>query len=311
MIFKALVFFLLPFISSSVFAKNSDWLDQYLRSKSFKCTLSQDQLKKQVQVHVEQNIKRLETSLKERGSELQSITQQRDHIEIGVFPETVGLDFYILEPVTVVLGQPGATFVFQIQSTYYVDGGSPAVQKGLWFPLAIQDPGSDQACELVRVVVSEKDKRYLPSIDLTTGDPPHTLIRGLFDVVDVMDVAPISTQPPVAPAPALSPLLEERWPKPSSVPSQAVTSRKSSDSKDSADSSEDEPQIKSKKKRHERHRRRHHYRRYHRQRHYRHYYRRTRDEVPAPEPPQSQNECSGDISTWKTVTCTLTGQKTD
>jgi hypothetical protein len=298
-------------------------LNQYLRSKAFKCTLSQDQLKKQVQVHIDRNIKALEASLKERGSELQSITQQRDQIEVGVFPETVGLDFYILEPVTVVLGQPGATFVFQIQSTYYTGDEKPAIQKGLWFPLAIQDPGSDQPCELVRVVVGEKDKRYLPSIDLTIGDPPRTLIRGLIDVIDVTDMTPTSVQQPVAPAPAMSPLLE-RWPKPSSVQSQAVTSHESSDSKNlknstdkpnSDDNSGDEPQIRSKKKHRERERRRHHhYRRHYRHRHYSHYrryYRRTLDEAPAAEPPQSQNECSGNISTWKAVTCTLTGQKTD
>jgi hypothetical protein len=298
MILKGFLFFLLPIISSSVFAQNSDGVNQYLRSKSFKCKLSQEQFRNQIRAQVDRNIKQLETNLKERGSELQSITQQRDHIEIGVFPQTAGFDFYVLEPVTIVLGRPGATLVFQIQSTYYVEDGRPTVQKGLWFPLAVHDPGSDKPCELVRVVISEKDRRFLPSIDLTMGDPPRTLISRLIDVIDV---APATSPAPTAaePAPSVSPI-PERWPQPSSVPpSKSVTPEPSG--------SKDEPEIKpKKKKRYERPR--HHYRRRH---HYHRRYRRTRNETPAPEPPQPQNECSGDLSTWKAVTCTLTGQKTD
>lgn len=278
MIFKGLLFFLLPVISSSVFAQNSDWLYGYLRSKSFNCKMSQEQFTNQIRAHVDANIQRLEASLKGRGSELQSITQQRDQIEIGVFPRTAGLDFYVLEPVTVVLGKPGASLTFQIQSTYYLENGKPTVQKGLWFPLAVQDSGRDKPCKLNRVVVNESQRRFLPSIDLATGEPPRTLIQNLIDVVDVSStVTPIPPPPPpVAPAE-----------KPEEEPRQEVKPKKKH----------------YERRRHHRPRRRHHYRRH----------RRTRSEAPAPaaEPPPPRNECSGDLSTWQAVTCALTGQKID
>lgn len=131
---------LLFFISVNAFASEPNWLGRYLKSKTIRCDMTLDQLRSQVAAQIDFNIRQLDQNLKSRGSEIEAILQQRDQIEIGTFPKSQVFDFYVREAVAVVIQKLN----FLVQTTDYSDeAAGPRVEKGLWFPLTITDPGRE------------------------------------------------------------------------------------------------------------------------------------------------------------------------
>lgn len=297
-------------ISHFSFADNNDWLAPYLQSKSFQCVMSIDQLKAQIAVQIDRNIGLLTESLVQRGSDFQNIAQRRDTVEIGVFPKLRGYDFYVLENVTVTMGK----FQFPIQTTYFFDG-VPNVQKGLWFPLKVKDPGPNKICQLDRISVRDGQQNARPEVDLVLGDPPRVIVSRLIEVIDVSSEPepPVSTQPNTSSKEPEKKNVEKKELEKKNVDKKDAEKR-DVEKKEVKKKAEEKPkQSETRRERRERRRRerreRREERRHRRHRHYRSY-QRSNIEEPARkpvEPPDKPNDCNGDLSPWKTMTCTITG----
>jgi hypothetical protein len=182
------------FLSISAVAKEQDWLSRHLKTKSIQCKLTHDQLKEQVKGHAERNLREITESLKQRGATFE-IVPDPEHLEIGDFPNARSIDFYVLEIVTVFMsknGEPIRNYPFKIQTLVFTGEVEPTIEHGLWFPLRIKNPNSDNACVLERLSVSEEEKKFQPVVNLMFGN--LTVAEGLASVVDV-------GQPPVVDKP--------------------------------------------------------------------------------------------------------------
>lgn len=274
---KHLVIILL-LISTPGVAKNEDWLGQYMRSKSFKCDLNEDQFKKQITKQLDQNIEKLKEALKVRGSDFESIQEQRDSVDIGIFLTSRVYDFYVLENVSVMI----QGYQFPIQTTYFMDN-EPSVENGLWLPFVVKDPGRDEVCQLQRISMRDGQQLRRPEVNLVFGRPPRVIAPRLIEVVDD------SSSQAAEPAPAV-PL-----PPPSPMPEKA-------DSKVEEHSRSREPsERRSRRERRERHRRERRHSRHRKRYHYRRHIR-----LEQPQPP---NPCAGELSAWMKIKCAVTGDQ--
>ncbi|MGZ3721660.1 MAG: hypothetical protein ACXVA9_01935 [Bdellovibrionales bacterium] len=304
-------------------ANEPEWLGPYLKSKFIRCEMTEDQLREQVATHIDFNVRNLSAELKARGSEIESILQNRDEVEIGIFPKTPVFDFYVLEKVTVVIQKLN----FQVQTTYYSDySASPTVEKGLWFPLMVNDPGPGKPCTLGRIGFKEEARKFIPLVDLVIGDPPRVVASNIVQVMDPVEApqtpapnakreAKPETKPEAKPEvkpeakPEAKPEMKpEAKAPPPNAPIQKAT--KPSVDKNKEDNESEKP-VAREGRRHRRHHEernsdRHSRKRYHSHRRHR----RNEDsqgQAPAEAagPPAKPSECTGDASIWKTAGCKL------
>jgi hypothetical protein len=278
--------------SINTFADQADSLAGYLRSKSIRCTMTQDELREQVIHQLDFNIRRLNENLKRRGSEIEKIAEQRDQLEIGIFPHSVDFDFYVLEQVAVVI----QGLNFPVQTTYHANYSADAhVTKGLWFPLSISDSGAGKPCLLSRVAYREDMQKSIPVVDLVIGDPPRVVAPNILQVMDPFGTA----QPPLA-------MPEEKLNETTPPPVPSAPPPRASKSKDEGES--DTRSARESRRHHHRSSRHHYHRR--RSHHHRHH-RRHRSEnynEEAPEqgaPPTQPSECNGETSFWTSAGCNL------
>ncbi len=176
--FKILIIVL--FASASALAAQPDLVGQ-LKAKGIRCDLTQEQLRDQLTAQLDLNIRSLDETLRGRGSEVESIIQDRNQVEVGVLPKPSVLDLYILEKVSVVIQKLN----FPVQTTYYTDNSAgPEVATGLWFPLQVLDPGKGKPCTLKRVSFRPENQKFAPVVDLVIGEPPRVVAKNIVQVMD-------------------------------------------------------------------------------------------------------------------------------
>jgi len=197
------------FMSMPVLAEKN-WLEQFIRSKSYKCSMDEEQFNQQMLYHLDNNIQLLKAALKSRNSSLEDVAEDRASVDVGVFSKSSDYDFSIFEKV--VVGAQG--FRFPVRTTYYVKG-QPTVKAGLWFPLKVKDTGSKKTCTLQRILVRDGQQVQRPDVDLTLslgdGKPLRVMIERVIEVVDTSsDQEPVTTAMapstvPVTPPPPAAP----------------------------------------------------------------------------------------------------------
>jgi hypothetical protein len=293
-----------------------DWLGPYLNSKGIRCSLNQDQLRRQVGSQIDSTTRQLFENLKARGSEIESLKQDRDQIEIGIFPKTPILDLYVLEQVSVVI----QNLNFRVQTTYKIgNADNPAVQQGLWFPLTINDPGPGSPCTLSRITYKEEDRDFVPIVDLVIGEPPRVVAHNVAQVMDPAD----GPKPPTPPPP---PIAKKEPPPPESPPPPTVKKeviKEPPPPPEKLSKKEEKEEEEKSTARVRTHYRRHHHHqeeededrssRHHRHHRYYYHYRHRHHRSEATEEQKSKestvpppaNSCSGDVSPWKSAACKL------
>jgi hypothetical protein len=258
------------------------------------------QLNEQVTNQIDRNIRELTEALIKRGSDFQSIYQRKDSVEIGVFPKTPGYDFYVLENVTVGM----QNFSFPIQTTFFLSS-TPTVKKGLWFPLKVRDEGEGKPCRLERISVRDGQQNFRPEVDLVTGDPPRVIIPRLIEVVDLSSEPEPPPPPPVQKEPVPVPQAREK--NEGKKEEKKATEKEAKEKKETKPSKKESRRERRRRERRELREERRRERRY--RRHHRRHHAENNQEVvrPAAEPPKKPNECTGDISVWKSMTCAIPG----
>lgn len=275
-------------------------IKKFLDTKNIKCSLTHEELNRQIAFQIGIFKRQITDALLARGSEIQSITIEPP-IK-GVFPNVAVYHFEILAKFTVDIHN----WKFHIQTSYQsAASAAPTVESGLWFPLTISNPEAKETCNLERVALPEHQREYLPAVDLVIGDPPRIVATRLVNVLNIA-AASQPVKPPQAPAPAAP--AKEPPPVKESPPTQQAKERA------------EEPKEEKKKYRSDRERRRAERRerrekrraeRRERQRERRYHRKRYRSEEPSAEDKDratQQAECSGDISPWKQVYCGIKGK---
>lgn len=289
--------------------QNLDWLPDYLKMKSIKCQLTQEQIRAQLSAEADRSVEQIAAVLRDRSSEVQSAVQDREALTIGKFPNVPVFDFFALAKVNIVIRDLN----FQIQTTLFTEQGS-SVQSGLWLPFTVRDPGPGKPCALQRITVSEDQRRFLPVVDLIYGNPPRVVTSRLIDVVDVAN-----SSAPAGP----SPQTQAPPPQQSAPPPKTNVDEEKAEAKPRREERRESRRERRRREREERRQSRREEARQERnqeerdrrrqereeRRQERRKARRQRAQQPPPEPPDKRNECSGDLSGWAAIKCAVTGGK--
>jgi len=169
---------LILLFSLNAFADDS-MISDYIKSKSFRCHLTQDQLALQLVTQLDQAVSQVRQSLKSRG--IEAIDENRAGVRFGTYPGAAIYDFDVMEPIAV--GDGGF-----LQTTRYSDASDlPIIEPGLWIPFTVVDGGPETECKLQKILahVGSRDVKYLPSVDVVGLTLPSMSHGSLFEPLDL------------------------------------------------------------------------------------------------------------------------------